>query len=251
MPQGRSPPPRKVFSIVNSPLLCFRFVTIPVAGKARAGCARLMISLQKLFGKSDIFYELLEMSAEEGRNSVLALKKLLTQATGPAEDLDEFILSRRKDKRITERINEELCRTFVTELDREDIEALSNALYRIPKTVEKIAERYLICKPYLREADFTKHLKMMEDATSTVVEITRQLSKKLHLEKIRDQNSRLQHIEGQADKHILDLFREIYSGKHEPLQAMMQRDLYELMEKVIDRCRDAGNVVAHIVLKYT
>jgi hypothetical protein len=25
--------------------------------------------------------------------------------------------------------------------------------------------------------------------------------------------------------------------------------LYELMEKVIDRCRDAGNVVMHIVLK--
>ena len=50
---------------------------------------------------------------------------------------------------------------------------------------------------------------------------------------------------------MLELLAEIYSGKYEPLQAMMLRDLYELMEKVIDRCRDAGNVVAHIVLKYT
>jgi uncharacterized protein Yka (UPF0111/DUF47 family) len=30
---------------------------------------------------------------------------------------------------------------------------------------------------------------------------------------------------------------------------MVIRDLYELMEKAIDRCRDAGNVVMHIVLK--
>jgi uncharacterized protein Yka (UPF0111/DUF47 family) len=27
------------------------------------------------------------------------------------------------------------------------------------------------------------------------------------------------------------------------------RDLYDLLEKVIDRCRDAGNVVTQIVLK--
>lgn len=210
-----------------------------------------MISLQKLFGRSHIFYDLLEQSAEEGRNSVLALKKLFSEPASPSQNLDAFILSRRKDKKITERISEELCRTFITDLDREDIEALSNALYRIPKTVEKIAERYWICRPHLKTSEFTKHLQMMEDATSTVVEVIRELAKKLHLEKIQDQNARLQHIEGQGDKHMLELLAEIYSGKYEPLQAMMLRDLYELMEKVIDRCRDAGNVVAHIVLKYT
>jgi uncharacterized protein len=35
------------------------------------------------------------------------------------------------------------------------------------------------------------------------------------------------------------------------MQAMMLKDLYELMEKVVDRCRDAGNVVASIVLKHS
>ena len=64
-------------------------------------------------------------------------------------------------------------------------------------------------------------------------------------------NARLQHIEGEADKLILENLKELYNGNHEPLQAMMLKDLYELMEKVVDRCRDAGNVVSHIVLKYT
>jgi uncharacterized protein Yka (UPF0111/DUF47 family) len=27
------------------------------------------------------------------------------------------------------------------------------------------------------------------------------------------------------------------------------RDIYELLEDVVDRCRDAGNMVTHIVLK--
>jgi uncharacterized protein Yka (UPF0111/DUF47 family) len=48
---------------------------------------------------------------------------------------------------------------------------------------------------------------------------------------------------------MMGLLKDLYSGRYEPLRAMVIRDLYELMEKVIDRCRDAGNVVMHIVLK--
>lgn len=209
-----------------------------------------MISLQKLFGKSDVFYSLLEQSAEEARNSVLALKSLFSQPAAPPS-LDEFKLVRRKDKKITEQINEELCRTFVTELEREDIEALSNALYKIPKTVEKIAERYIICALRLAGSDFSRQMSMMETAADTVVLMVGELRKKLHLERMKDMNAKLQHIEGEADKLILELLKDLYSGAHDPLRVIMLRDLYDMMEKVVDRCRDAGNVLSLIVLKYS
>lgn len=209
-----------------------------------------MISLQKLFGKNDIFYDLLEASAAEALHSVQALDKLITQPVA-AQSLDELILTRRKDKKITEQINEALCRTFVTELDREDIEALSNVLYKIPKTVEKIAERVIITGGRLQGVDFSRHLKMMEEATTTVVTIVKELRKKMHLERVKDLNAKLQHIEGEADKLMMDLLKELYAGERDPIQTIILKDLYELMEKVYDRCRDAGNVVSHIVLKYS
>lgn len=209
-----------------------------------------MISFQKIFGKTDVFYDLLEASAEEAQNSIQALTKLL--ADSPENlSLDDFILSRRKDKRITERINEQLCTTFVTELEREDIESLSNALYKIPKTVEKIAERYIIYADRLKGTDFSTHSTMMKKAAESVVSMVKELRVKLHLERMKDQNAKLQQIEGDADKLMLDLLRDLYSGTHDPLRVMMLRDLYDLMEKVIDRCRDAGNVLSLIVLKYT
>ena len=65
--------------------------------------------------------------------------------------------SRRKDKQITQELTEQLCKTFITPLEREDIQALAAALYKIPKTVEKIGERILIYPggaawPQFREA---------------------------------------------------------------------------------------------------
>ena len=56
-------------------------------------------------------------------------------------------------------------------------------------------------------------------------------------------------MEVEADKCMIEMLRELYSGKHEALRAMVIRDAYELMEKVVDRCHDAGNVVMYIVLK--
>lgn len=209
-----------------------------------------MISLQKFFGKTDVFYDLLEASAVEAQNSVLALKALIYQSP-ETRSLDALILSRRKDKQITERIDEALCRTFVSDLEREDVEALANAIYKIPKTVEKIAERIVIAPDRVKGVDFTKHLKMMQDSTDTVVNIVQELRKNLDLERVKDLNAKLQFIEGEADKLVLEMLADLYSGKYEAVSVIYLKDLYDLMEKVYDRCRDAGNVVSHIVLKYS
>ena len=71
----------------------------------------------------------------------------------------------------------------------------------------------------------------------------------VHLEQVKDLNDKLQFLESEADNHMMTLYKELFSGKHDAVQVVVLKDLYELLEKVIDRCRDAGNVVMHIVLK--
>ena len=52
-----------------------------------------------------------------------------------------------------------------------------------------------------------------------------------------------------GEVRLVELLRELYSGRVEPVAVIVLKDLYDLLEKVIDRCRDAGNVISHIVLK--
>jgi uncharacterized protein Yka (UPF0111/DUF47 family) len=207
-----------------------------------------MFSLQKLLGKEDKFFDLLEASAQEARHSVEALKKFI-QNPEHAKTLDEFILSRRKDKAITAQISEALCTTFVTALEREDIESLSNALYKIPKTVEKIGERILLAPQFLKGVDISRQVGMLERVTETVATMIKELRKGVRLDAIKKYNDQLQTVEGEADKLVLELLRGLYSGQIEGSKVVFLKDLFELLEKVTDRCRDAGNVITHIVLK--
>ena len=212
-----------------------------------------MISIRKLLGHDDKFYDLLEGSAQQADTSVHHLVDLLAKVEhhDSLQSLEAFVSSRRKDKQITQELTEQLCKTFVTPLEREDIQALAAALYKIPKTVEKIGERILICPQHLKARHFKKHVELLDQAAETVLAMVKDLRKGIDAATAREKNARLQTIEGDADALELELLRELYTGDYEAKQILFLQELFELLEKVIDRCRDAGNIILQVVLKYS
>ena len=207
-----------------------------------------MLSIQSFFSKATTFSHLFESSAEEVRKSALTLIELL-QSPPEGFNLENFSRLRQQNKRINEEIATLLCQTFITPLEREDLEALARALYRIPKTIEKFAARMILAKVYLPDGFFDRQAEILEQATVVVREMVRQLWHHPHLEKVKEENDRLHAMEGEADKLVYEMLGALYSGQYEPMQVIVLCDLFALLEKVIDRCRDAGNVIFHIVLK--
>ena len=207
-----------------------------------------MFSLQTIFGKGDKFYGLLEASAAAARESTRALVELL--ATPPAQrSLEKFKLARQREKNLAAQISQELVNTFVTALEREDIDALSMVLYKIPKIVEKFAERYMLAAERLGEVDFTSRAQMLERACEVIEQMVGLLRKGMNIDTSKALNDKMQAIEAEADRLILELYRDTYARETDPMRYRILKDLFEMLEKAIDRCRDAGNVVHQIVLK--
>lgn len=214
-----------------------------------------MLSLKKLLGKDDKFFDLLEAGAEEAKTSVdlfsTYLKKLSTATDGSRAPLDDFVQTRRKEKRIRHTMTEELSRTFVTPLEREDIEALSFALYRIPKQVEKIVERLSIYPGRVPYSAFQRQAELLLQAAEVVVFMVKQLRGGTDITKAREANDRLQYAEGEADKVMLGLLKDLYHGPYDAKELVILQELYEMVEQAVDRCRNVGNIVVQIVLKHS
>jgi uncharacterized protein len=207
-----------------------------------------MFSLRQLFGKQDRFSELLQTSAEETRNSVRALAAFL-KSPEAVRNLDEFVVSREREKQAFEELNALLATSFETGLEREDIAALSLTLYRIPKFLEKVAERMGDCPKFIRALDLKQQITMMDRATEILALMVQELFAGAHVGTVKKYNDELQKIEGDADKLMLELLRDLYTTDRDVLAVVFLKDLYELLEKVFDCCRDAGNVITQIVLK--
>jgi uncharacterized protein Yka (UPF0111/DUF47 family) len=209
--------------------------------------------LKKILGKEDKFFDLLEAGAEEAQTSVHLLSQYLETLSGSTApvNLDNFVQSRRKEKRIRHQMTEELSKTFVTPLEREDIEALSFALYRIPKAIEKIVERLSIYPGRVPHAAFRRQAELLTLAADAVIFMVKELRKGTNIEKIREANDRLQYAEGEADKVMLMLLKDLYHGPYEAKELVILQVLYEMVEQAVDRCRNAGNIVVQIVLKHS
>ena len=207
-----------------------------------------MFSLQKALGKEDRFFDLLEASAREGRASAQALTKFF-QTPDAARSLDEFAQSRRKEKEINAEIVESLATQVMTMFEREDVEALAKSLYKIPKTVEKIGERMLLAPDFLRGVDLSRPVAMLEKATNILLLMIQELRRGAALDEVKRHNAELQRIEGEVDRLMTELSAGLYRMQTDVGRALFLKDLYDLLERVTDRCRDAGNVIIQIVLK--
>ena len=209
-----------------------------------------MATFNFILGYNRRFFELLEAGTSEARSASTTLAQLLGQlGKAPVEDtLNDLGKIRRKHKRTTQELTELLTREFHTPLDREDIEELSAALYKITKTIEKIAERMMICPPGVEISQVGAQILLLERGTAIVAEMVGNLHRSQR-EKIKNDYERLQAVESDADRLMNDLLRTLYRGSVDARSLVFWKDIFELVEKGIDRCRDAGYVVFHVVLK--
>ena len=90
---------------------------------------------------------------------------------------------------------------------------------------------------------------MLERACEVIEQMVGLLRKGMNIDTSKALNDRMQAIEAEADRLILELYRDTYARETDPMRYLILKDLFEMLEKAIDRCRDAGNVVHQIVLK--
>ena len=206
-----------------------------------------MFSLQTIFGQGKQFYALLDEAADAAHESTKALHEMLRDP-GRNPALDAFKLARQRERTASDKISQALVDSFITPIEREDIEALASALYKIPKQVERFADRYALARHRLDGIDFAPRAAMLEQAAGVVVEMVKELHK-LRLEPMKALNDRLRVLEAEADRLILELHRDIYSGHLDASEMFLLKEFFEILEKAIDRCREAGVVAYEIALK--
>src|SRR3546814_19554310 len=125
--------------------------------------------------------------------------------------------------------------------------ALDSVLNEVPRQVVRVADRYALARQRLEGIDFAPRAAMLEKASAGVVERVKELPH-LRLDRMKQLSDKLRVLENEADRLILELHRDIYSGRLEASEMFLLKEFFEILEKAIDRCRGAGVVAYEIAL---
>lgn len=141
--------------------------------------------------------------------------------------------------------------TFITPFDRADIHGLITAMDDVVDLVEETAQRIELYEV----ADFTEEMKEMAASAHQCAEIIRQT---LPLLSAINKNSgrisalcvQVSKIEGQADRRMRHGLSALIRSGRDPIYIMTRKEIYELLESVIDRCEDVMDAVQGIVIEH-
>lgn len=203
---------------------------------------------------------------KENKFNVL-LKDLAAQAGDCAHHLKIFVDSDDKEVRLSaaQSISEtrdrakdlaaamtrELCQTFVTPFDREDIQAIAENLYRIPKTIEKVKDRMLMHDLGGRHEDFVPQTDLIVMEADAMVAMVDDLVSGKNGQKVQDRVALFYDLENQGDKILGELLVTLFKNSGTNHDLILRKDIYDMLEKIIDRYRDAAGVALQMVLKHT
>ena len=151
---------------------------------------------------------------------------------------------------LTRDILSELTKTFITPLDREDMQRVASKIDDIIDFMDGIGARFASYK--ITEAP--PHTKQMaEELVKATKEVEFMVAK---LGNVKNPKLKIEHCrQTSVIEHVIDdLYRlaisELFES-NDAINIIKLKDIYETMETASDRCVDVADVVEDIVLKYT
>lgn len=193
---------------------------------------------------------ILDNLAIKAKETAEQLVNLLANMDKSAQYQEEIKKLEREADELTRSIFAELNKTFITPLDREDIQRIASKTDDIIDYIEGIAGRI---KSYHVTSAPPYMLEIAKELLNAIKEVELLISR---LKAVKVDKSLIDHCRKISDieHNIDDLYRtavgELFE-KNDAITIIKLKDIYEAIESASDRCLDVADVIEDIVLKYT
>jgi len=175
------------------------------------------------------------------------LKDMLDNFSDPVGSQKRIKEVEHKGDSLTHEIIKKLNKSFVTPLEREDIYALSAALDDILDLIDASAQRIVMYNventtPEAKELAFLilKSCQVISKGVSL-------LGGKL--EYISECCVEVNSLENESDRVCREVFSRLFHDEKDPIQIIKWKEIYETLERAVDKCEDAANILESVVLK--
>jgi predicted phosphate transport protein (TIGR00153 family) len=148
---------------------------------------------------------------------------------------------------LTHDIVKRLNQTFITPIDREDIHALATGLDDIVDAIDYTARRVIL----YRVPESTEHARKMSDV---LVRLAAKLEDAVQAlendgQRVLQDCVAIHTLESEGDTYHHEAVDKLFAEEKDPITIIKMKEIYEKMERTIDKCEDIANVLEAIVLK--
>lgn len=141
--------------------------------------------------------------------------------------------------------------SFITPIDREDIQLISSNIYGGTKVILKACVNLRIYKIDSYNDILKKQAEILIKSAEELRIIISMLKNNAPLKDITACNSRIKDIESRGDEILFTATEELFSGKYDALYVLKMRDIYKGIENALDICSVISDLIVNISIKHS
>ena len=182
-------------------------------------------------------------------NQIALLYQQIMQNHIREQDKENALKYKKKSKFSYKAVLKQLNKSFITPIEREDIQIIALQLNKITK---KIAKACLNLDVY----NLNNYTDEMKEQAFTLVNATNKLKEIISkFKKVSDEaemtklSIEMKEFESHGDEVIRNAMKNLFSGQYEPLEVIKLRDIYKEVENALDACFYVSDTILNVVLK--
>jgi uncharacterized protein len=204
-------------------------------------------NMTKLFKKDEKFFNIFGQMTV---HIVEAAELLITMLNNPDDSLP-ILASKIKDiehkgDELTHHVIDELNKTFITPIDREDIYSLSKALDDVLDLIDSTAARIVLFK-------IKEPIAVAPDMAAVL--LSQAMVLKAAVSNLKDNHHvverciEINRLENDADRLFQLAIGSLFENVKDPIEVIKCKEIIETLETATDKAEDVANVLESIVVK--
>lgn len=195
------------------------------------------------------FFELFNAHARYIVDGSHALEKLI-ENLGDAEHhrRNVKIIEKSADK-LTNDCNDLLHKTFITPLDRDEIQQLINTMDDIIDVIEDVANTITLYDVKALPDDAIEFARLSTRTAIQVQKAVSMLSDMKQAQQILQCCKEIDELESEVDRLLRIAISRLFREEEDVKTLIKLKSVYELLETITDKCEDTAKIIQGIVLE--
>ncbi|MDD5542604.1 MAG: DUF47 family protein [Acidobacteriia bacterium] len=192
------------------------------------------------------FFDLFVDMAKNIEDASKELVELLKQYDHIPDRVQDLKDKEHLGDQMTHNLITRLNKTFITPIDREDIHELASKLDDVMDMIDAVASRMVLYKIDKPTEDAIRLAELIHSASTTIVKALRVLETHDH---VIDHCIEINRLENEGDRISRIAIARLFDDGQDPFYVIKWKEIYEVLEKAIDKCEDVANVIEGVVVK--
>ena len=204
----------------------------------------------RLFPRNEEFFDLFDQSAARVVEAAKAFQALLKDPQHFRENARAVKEIEHQADKVTHAALEMLYGTFVTPIDREDIHALVTRLDDVADFIDAAAQRFVMFGVESVPEDMHAQAQVLVLSTERLGGAVRALREMKKPDAIKQTLMEIGKFEDEGDAIFRTALARLFKEEKDPIRLIVRKELLEITEEAIDRCKGVGHVIEAVVLKH-